>query len=118
MATPSTSLRLPAETLDRLRALARPGESLPGVILRAALALALEASQALALTTLAATDRPGAPEAREARPEAGLAPATQDPPERVAPVLQAAPTQGTSAAVHDVLLMAGVGPCRRPARSS
>jgi hypothetical protein len=49
MTTPTTSFRLPTETLDRLRALARPGESLSGVIVRAA--LALEAAPVLAPLT-------------------------------------------------------------------
>jgi len=103
MATPSTSLRLPAETLDRLRALARPGESLSGVILRAA--LALEAAPAPAPTT-DATHRPGALEVRESRLEACLGPATQDLAEPAASVFQTAPSEGTSAAVHEVLMMA------------
>ncbi len=33
-------------------------------------------------------------------------PATQDPAEPVAPVLQAAPRESTSAAVHEILMMA------------
>ena len=103
MATPSTSLRLPAETLDRLRALALPGESLSGVVERAA--LALEASPALAPTTDAA-DRLSASEARESRLEASPAPVIPDPAKPVSPLLQAARRDDTSAAVHDVLLMA------------
>ena len=103
MATPSNSLRLPAETLDRLRALAVPGESLSGVVLRAA--LALEAAPTPAPTT-DTTDRLGALEARVSRLEACLEPAPQDLPEPAAPVFQAAPSEGTSAAVQDILMMA------------
>ena len=103
MATPSTSFRLPAETLERLRALALPGESLSGVIVRAALALEGLPTLAPAADT---TDRLGALEARVSRLEAGRAPAPQDLPEPAAPAFQAAPSEGTSAAVHEVLMMA------------
>ncbi len=74
MAMPSTSFRLPPETLDRLRALARPGESLSGVIVRAA--LALEASPALA-PAVNTTDRLSTLLARVSRLEGCIAPVTQ-----------------------------------------
>jgi hypothetical protein len=82
MATPTTSFRLPVETLDRLRALARPGESLSGVIVRAA--LALEAAPALTPPTdsTAALD---ALAARVARLEACIAPVAQMQDSRVTP---------------------------------
>lgn len=114
MATPTTSFRLPAETLDRLRALALPGESLSGVIVRAA--LALEAAPALAPPTDTPEDL-DALAARVSRLEACIAPVAQASDNRVTPathlqhdqeqpVLQAAPMGSTSAAVHDVLLAA------------
>ena len=94
MATPTSSFRLPPETLELLRSLAWPGESLAGVIVRAA--LALETAQAKAPNDELAR-RLEAIETRLEQLERGNTPVLQDRPPCHTPVTQDGGTQDTAA---------------------
>jgi hypothetical protein len=89
MATPPTSFRLPPEVIARLRALAGPGESLAGVIVRAV--AALETAPA----PIPAADRLDTLDARVTALEAALAQCS-------APVAQA-PLQGSADVAQSAL---------------